>query len=275
MIYSGTYLIKLTLVTGAKKIINKYKMKTKYLSFALIVAGLIILTIVGFIPVKKTMHTTAKKGFAVVELFTSEGCSSCPSADETVARLLSKNIDNVYILAYHVDYWNRLGWKDPFSNAAYSQRQNQYAAKFDLNSVYTPQVIVNGASEFIGSDEDKLTNTVENNLGKQSAQNISISTTRSNNIVTINYDIDGSEAELLNIALVQPEATTSVKRGENGGRTLHHVNIVRALKTIDANGKGSVTMEVPNELTGVTLQLIAYTQSKKSFEILGADKKAL
>ena len=250
-------------------------MKTKYVSFALIGIVLIVLTIVGFIPVKKTMHNTAKKGFAVVELFTSEGCSSCPAADETVAKLLSKNIDKVYILAYHVDYWNRLGWKDPFSKAEYSQRQNQYAAKFDLNSVYTPQVIVNGSTEFVGSDENKLTNTVENNLDKQPAQNISISTTRSNNNVTVTYDIDASETVLLNLALVQPEATISVKRGENGGRTLHHVNIVRALKTIDATGKGSVTMEVPNELSSVALQLIAYTQSKKSFEILGADKKLL
>ena len=249
-------------------------MKKRYLSFALIGIALIILAI-GFIPVKKTMHNTAKKGFAVVELFTSEGCSSCPAADETVAKLLSKNIENVYILAYHVDYWNKLGWKDPFSKAAYSQRQNQYAAKFDLNSVYTPQVVVNGSSEFVGSDEDKLTTTVENNLGRQSEQNISITTTRSNNTVTINYDIDASESVLLNLAMVQPEATTSVKRGENGGRTLHHVNIVRALKTIDATGKGSVTIEIPTELSGVTLQLIAYTQSKKNFEILGADKKPI
>lgn len=248
-------------------------MKKRYLSFAL--AGIALLVAIGFIPVKKTMHNTAKKGFAVVELFTSEGCSSCPAADETVAKLLSKNIENVYILAYHVDYWNKLGWKDPFSKAAYSQRQNQYAAKFDLNSVYTPQVVVNGSSEFVGSDEDKLTTTVENNLGRQSAQNISITTTRSNNTVTINYDIDASESMLLNLALVQPEATTSVKRGENGGRTLHHVNIVRALKTIDATGKGSVTIEIPTELSGVTLQLIAYTQSKKNFEILGADKKPI
>ena len=250
-------------------------MKTKYLAFALAGIALIMLVAIGFIPVKKTMHNTAKRGFAVVELFTSEGCSSCPAADETVAKLLSKNIENVYILAYHVDYWNKLGWKDPFSKAAYSQRQNQYAAKFDLNSVYTPQVIVNGSSEFVGSDENKLTTSVENNLDKQSAQNISITTTRSNNTVTINYDIDASESVLLNLALVQPEATTSVKRGENGGRTLHHVNIVRALKTIDATGKGSVTIEIPTELSGVTLQLIAYTQSKKNFEILGADKKSI
>lgn len=249
-------------------------MKPKYLSFSLMGIVIIIL-IIGFMPLKKTMNYSTKKGFAVVELFTSQGCSSCPAADETVARLLSKNIDNVYILSYHVDYWNKLGWKDPFSKAEYSQRQNQYAAKFELNSVYTPQVIVNGTTEFVGSNEAKLTSTVEINLGKEPPQNISISTTRNNNNVTINYDIDASEAVLLNLAFVQPEASIAVKRGENGGRTLHNVNIVRALKTIDAKGKGSVTMEILSELTGVKLQLIAYTQSKKSFEILGAEKKSL
>jgi hypothetical protein len=251
-------------------------MKRKYLSIAVMsIVLIIIIAVVGFKPVKKTMHTSFKKGFAVVELFTSEGCSSCPAADETVARLLSKNMENVYILAYHVDYWNRLGWKDPFSKAEYSQRQSQYATKFELNSVYTPQVIVNGSAEFVGSDEDKLKNTVENNLAKPGGQVIALSATKSNNLVSVNYDINGSEAVLLNLALVQPEATISVKRGENGGRMLHHVNIVRALKTVDAKGKGSVTLDIPDELKGVTLQLIAYTQSKKNFEILGAEKAPL
>ncbi len=251
-------------------------MKRKYLSIAVMgIVLIIIIAVVGFKPVKKTIPTSLKKGFAVVELFTSEGCSSCPAADETVARLLSKNMENVYILAYHVDYWNRLGWKDPFSKAEYSQRQSQYATKFELNSVYTPQVIVNGSAEFVGSDEDKLKNTVDNNLAKPGGQVIALSATKSNNLVSVNYDINGSEAVLLNLALVQPEATISVKRGENGGRMLHHVNIVRALKTVDAKGKGSVTLDIPDELKGVTLQLIAYTQSKKNFEILGAEKAPL
>ncbi len=255
-------------------------MKKLYIPIALLVAIVIVFTTGAFMTKNKTsinkkMNASPAKGFAVVELFTSEGCSSCPSADETVARLLAKNIENVYILAYHVDYWNRLGWKDPFSSAAYSQRQSQYASKFNLSSVYTPQVIVNGSSEFIGSDEDKLNNTIKNNLNKQSGENISINTQRSNNNVTVNYEINGSDKVLLNFALVQAEATTSVKSGENSGRTLLHVNIVRALKTIDANGKGNIVVEVPDEINKMPLQIIAFTQSKKSFQILGADKKPI
>ncbi len=250
-------------------------MKKKYMAAALIITVAVILITAAFIPVKKATNKLSQKGFAVVELFTSEGCSSCPSADETVARLLAKNKENVFILAYHVDYWNRLGWKDPFSNAVYSQRQGQYASKFNLNSVYTPQVIVNGSSQFVGSDENKLNNIVQKNLQKEPSHHISINTKRRDNIITVNYAIDGNDIVLLNLALVQPEATTSVKRGENGGRTLHHVNIVRSLKTIDAKGNGNITIEIPNEVSRIPLQIIAYTQEKKSYQILGADQKAL
>lgn len=255
-------------------------MKKIYIPIALLIAIVIIFTTGAFMTktkkaTNKAMNVAPAKGFAVVELFTSEGCSSCPAADETVARLLNKNLENVYILAYHVDYWNRLGWKDPFSSAAYSQRQSQYASKLNLSSVYTPQVIVNGSSEFVGSDEDKLNQTIETDLNKQSGENINITAQKNDNKVTINYEINGSDEVLLNFALVQTEATISVKRGENGGRTLHHVNIVRALKTIDAKGKGNIVLDVPNEISGMPLQIIAFTQSKKSYQILGANKKSI
>jgi hypothetical protein len=250
-------------------------MKKKYLPLAFIILIALIVITFGFKNEKKATTNESSSGFAVVELFTSEGCSSCPPADETVARLLSKNIENVYILSYHVDYWNRLGWKDQFSSADYSRRQNQYASVFNLGSVYTPQVVVNGTVEFVGSDENKLTATVRNDLKTAPAQHISISATKSNNSASIHYNIDGNDVILLNIALVQSQATTSVKRGENGGRTLHHVNIVRELKTIMANGKGNVTLDIPAELSGMPLQIIAYTQDKKSLQILSADQKSL
>lgn len=250
-------------------------MKKKYIVAALITVIAVVLIAGAFKPLKRATIKSTPKGFALVELFTSEGCSSCPSADEAVARLLAKNKENVFILAYHVDYWNRLGWKDPFSKAEYSQRQSQYASKFNLSSIYTPQVIINGSSQFVGSDENKLNNIVEINLQKESSQHVSINTKRRDNIITVDYAIDGNDIVLLNLALVQPEATTSVKRGENGGRTLHHVNIVRSLKTVDAKGDGNVTIEIPNELSGIPLQIIAYTQSKKSYQILGVDQKEL
>src|SRR5215467_12178917 len=86
----------------------------------------------------KKVKSKTTKGFAVVELFTSEGCSSCPSADVAVARLLNEHNDNIYVLGFHVDYWNYLGWKDNFSDAAYSARQERYGRVFHLESIYTP-----------------------------------------------------------------------------------------------------------------------------------------
>src|SRR5450631_4033183 len=107
--------------------------------------SLVVFMIVSFgfsRPLKTTLKsTTAKKGFAVVELFTSEGCSSCPPADEAVAELAKDYTSNVYVLGFHVDYWNYLGWKDEFCAADYSNRQQEYAAVLNLSSIYTPQVI--------------------------------------------------------------------------------------------------------------------------------------
>lgn len=235
-----------------------------------------IALVYGFNNTSNAMHeikNSVNPGFAVVELFTSEGCSSCPPADAAVAKLLAEKPENVYILSFHVDYWNRLGWKDPFSQAAFSARQRTYAQTFSLESIYTPQVVVNGRSEFIGSDARKLNAAVENGLTKEPPSDLKISTSKRGNSVTVRYTFSKPHAALLNIALVQPEATTIVKQGENGGKTLHHVNIVRAFHTVDVKENGYLTIEIPKELTSVPLQVIAYTQSQKGYTISGADQK--
>jgi len=251
-------------------------MKNKYI-IIVFGAAMSIFTAYGFMTADKKAASDprATNGFAVVELFTSEGCSSCPPADEAVAALLAKKMKNIYILAYHVDYWNRLGWKDQFSKPEYSQRQSQYASVLGLSSIYTPQVIVNGSSEFVGSDDEKLNRTVENVLQTATEQNVRIDPVRLDGTIVVKYNTGGNDDVLLNFALIQPDATSSVKRGENSGRVLHHVNIVRALKTIDAKGEGKITINIPSELNNVPLQLIAYTQGKGNFKIFGADQKAL
>src|SRR5580765_4213272 len=98
----------------------------------------------------------AGNGFAVIELFTSEGCSSCPPADEAMIDIENEFKKNVYVIGYHVDYWNYLGWKDIFSNAGWTDRQKAYAQELKLNNIYTPQVVINGSSEFVGSDVNRL-----------------------------------------------------------------------------------------------------------------------
>jgi hypothetical protein len=224
---------------------------------------------------KSKAGTNEQKGFAVVELFTSEGCSSCPAADAAVARLVAKNQEQVYVLSYHVDYWNNLGWKDSFSKAEYSQRQRNYASRFNINSIYTPQIVVNGSSEFVGSNETRLKDNVTESRQQAMLSNLSINTTKTEKEISVDYSISGDEEVLLNIALVQPEATTEVKRGENSGRKLHHVNIVRSLQTIAAKGKGTASVEISKELAYIPLNIIAFTQAKKTLKVLGADRKVL
>lgn len=243
----------------------------------ILIAGSIILLSFVFISTNK-MHQTANanaKGFAVVELFTSEGCSSCPAADAAIARLLRKNIANTYILSYHVDYWDRLGWKDEFSQQKFSSRQQEYSRHLSLEGVYTPQIVVNGTAQFVGSNENALNNAVNNGINNGSSSNMHITAKKTNNTVLVSYNVTGNEPMFLNAAIVLPEADTKVKGGENGGRTLHHVNIVSNLMVAEAKGSGEITIEIPTQLSGKPFKIIAYTQAKKSFKVLGADEVTL
>ena len=119
-----------------------------------------------------------QNGFALVELFTSEGCSSCPPADAILEEVQKKYIDkNVLVVAYHVDYWDKLGWKDVFSKAIFTERQNYYSNLFRLNSIYTPQVVVNGRKEFVGSNKARLTSSIDEQLAEKSAASIKLEAT--------------------------------------------------------------------------------------------------
>jgi len=206
---------------------------------------------------KNTTTNNTGNGFAVVELFTSEGCSSCPPADNAVAKLL-KEYNNVYVLGYHVDYWDNLGWKDAFSNADYTKRQKNYARTLK-SGIYTPQVIVNGEAQFVGSDENKLHAAINKDLKDNAQQDLSIIATQNDNTIKVSYQTNSSDN--LNIALVQLNAETKVQRGENQGATLHHVNIVRSFQTIALkNNTGKVSLHLPAGLSEKDCEVIAFTQ---------------
>jgi hypothetical protein len=228
---------------------------------------------------KNTKTSPADKGFAVVELFTSEGCSSCPPADALVARIQKESAGKpVYILAFHVDYWNRLGWKDVFSSAQYSERQNQYARWLNLSSVYTPQAIVNGRTEFVGSEEGTLRNAINNGLNKPAKTALTLSNVKiENNTASVHYQAEGASGnETLQIALIEKNATTHVQRGENGGRTLSHVQIVTELKSVSLkNGTtGTENIKLPAGFDPQKFELIGFVQNAASGEITGASKIA-
>jgi hypothetical protein len=220
---------------------------------------------------------TAGKGFAVIELFTSEGCSSCPPADALVARVQKESNDKpVYILAFHVDYWNRLGWKDVFSSAEYSERQNQYARWLKLSSVYTPQIVVNGSTEFVGSEESSLRNAIKTGLEKPAGTELTFNNIKvENDKATLRYQIEGAaNNNVLLLALIEKNATTKVQRGENGGRTLAHVQIVSQLKSITLKNANSGTgnIALPHGFDPQKYELIGFVQNTTNGEITGAAK---
>ncbi len=213
---------------------------------------------------------------AVIELFTSQGCSSCPPADALLAQTIAAaktNGKKIFALSFHVDYWNRLGWADPFSNAAYSARQSSYVSHFGLDGAYTPQMIVNGNKEFVGSDNSLLTQSLADALKTKAEINFTSlnATFAEGKPITVNYTTEGNIAGAkINFALVSLNETTNVKRGENGGRTLTNENVVRQWVTKTANNSGEITFANPPVSAKNNTAIVAFVQEDKSFKITGA-----
>jgi len=251
-------------------------MKTiKILGFAAIMA--IAIAFSAFINVRLTVRTAAEtRGFAVVELYTSEGCSSCPPADAVVAKIEKESTDKpVYILAYHVDYWNHLGWKDQFSSADYSKRQKDYARFLKTDGIYTPQIIVNGKIEFVGSEEAKLRSVIGTNLQNTSSNKISLNVAAIKpKQATLKYTIGTADKNtILQIAVVEKAATSKIGGGENNGRTIAHVQIVRKLQAVASPaGEGTIDISLPDGFDSKTWEMIGFLQNKGSGAITGAAK---
>lgn len=208
---------------------------------------------------------------AVLELFTSEGCSSCPPADNLLPQL-AKLDDNVIPLSFHVDYWNRLGWTDPFSSSEYSNRQRDYARQLNLESVYTPQLVVNGEYELVGSNRNQAEAAIKKSLKENAQLQISITDVKNVNgklQFTVHTAGDLNKTDLL-AALVQKQATMNVKAGENRGEKLSHTNIVRAFSKHTAALKTDFELTIPESLNDSQWQLIVYGQRKNDLKITGA-----
>ena len=193
---------------------------------------LAVLAVVGLRPPMEAPRTPV-----LVELFTSEGCSSCPAADAVLEKLLREQpVENAEIvpLSLHVDYWNRLGWKDPYSAKAYSARQQQYSKIFGDDKLYTPQVVVDGREELAGNEEAAIKRTIG---GAASRPHLPLKLTARPmpGNVSLAIDLpaapDGEAIDVL-VALTEDDLSSSVKSGENKGRTLSHVAVVRKLQTL-------------------------------------------
>lgn len=167
----------------------------------------------------------------IVELFTSEGCSSCPPADKVLSQLIATQpVDGALIigLSEHVDYWDRLGWKDPFSDARYTRRQNDYATHGTADNIYTPQMVVDGETAFVGSDRAAALAAVRK------------ATTRPKRVVHLTWQSAGQldieiaagndrSASRVFLAVIEDGLANKVTRGENSGHTLPHDAVVRRL----------------------------------------------
>jgi hypothetical protein len=213
-------------------------------------------------------------GVAVVELFTSEGCSSCPPADRVLGDLIAdaaRRNQAVYCLAFHVDYWDRLGWADPYGSKGHSERQHAYARVLGLDQVYTPQMIVNGSDEFVGSDAARAKKSIREALGRRAAAAVKLDVgTAKPGKLTVRYAVtEAPEGASLRVAFVEKEAATDVPRGENAGRKLRHFHVVRDFRSVDLSDspKGEVVLEVP---AAKAVTVIAYVQEGKTLKIVGA-----
>ncbi len=175
----------------------------------------------------------------VVELFTSEGCSSCPPADRYLTQLARQRHD-ILPLAFHVTYWNRLGWADPFSMEAATERQAQYGARFGDGS-YTPEMVIEGTRGLVGSDRDRADEEI-GIAGRQAHTAASIDLSQQNGRVLIRIGAGSGTANIILIGF-DPEHTTAVGRGENSGRTLVESNIVRSIRSVGRWNGAALSLE--------------------------------
>ena len=217
--------------------------------------------------------------FALLELYTSEGCSDCPAAEALLNDIaLEAWADRSYIcaLSFHVDYWNKLGWKDEFSQSMFSDRQRAYRKVFGNEVVYTPQMIVNGTREFVGSDKDKTTSAIEDAL-KHTPQAYFTITPNENwleieiNPISMNSAIaDSVENYELNICIVERGLITHVIRGENKGKELAHENIVRWMSTNPLSNIRAKYMIDYYAGFDENFSIVCFIQHKQSLGIVGA-----
>lgn len=196
--------------------------------------------------------TSKNNGFAVLELFTSEGCSSCPPADQLMGEIEKQYKDQpVYILAYHVDYWNNLGWKDKFSSVENSKRQQQYSQTL-RSQVYTPQLVVNGKKELVGSDRDAVESAVQTALFNTNNAKVDLSAKVSEKEINVNFKTAETHSQnKLLVTLVEKKSSTNVQKGENEGRHLIHWQIVHQQNQISLKNspEGTTSFKIPENST--------------------------
>ena len=221
----------------------------------------------------------------VVELFTSEGCSSCPPADALLAKLdHEQRLGNAEIIALeeHVDYWDQLGWRDPFSSAQWTERQQDYAAVFRNDGVYTPQMVVDGRAEFVGSSQSRARSAIAEAVREPKAEVTLLDRPTAEGKTHVSVAVkmvptrEPQKAQVW-LAVTETGLHSSVSRGENAGEDLHHAAVVRSLRKVgetapnrDAAYSGEHDVQLDSRWKKDNLRVVAFVQDAKTRHILGA-----
>jgi hypothetical protein len=218
----------------------------------------------------------------LVELFTSEGCSSCPPADGALTFLERQQPvakADIITLAFHVDYWDRLGWKDRFSSPLFSQRQEEYATALKLESSYTPQMIVDGRAEFVGSNSGQASSEILKATENAKAR-VEIVSDAGHVKVAIG-DVPAHADSTVFAAIAEDGISSRVERGENSGKTLEHVSVVHELKTLgsiragDLKFDGALDVPANKDWKPENLKVVVFVQENESRKVIGVGRGKL
>jgi hypothetical protein len=234
------------------------------------------------------MNTDRSRVPVLLELFTSEGCSSCPPADRLLEALDQQQPvpgAELIVLSEHVDYWNHLGWRDPFSSAQYSARQRDYAGRYNADGVYTPELVVDGRYSFVGSDRLAASSAIQSSIGEPKMPIVIAEVSRNAKQVIARIELPAagqfkSIRGVLCVVLADERQESRVGHGENAGHSLAHVAVARTFRQIEAIGLDrastkQIALEVQPGSETAGLRLIAFVQDRKTGHVIGAAARRL
>ena len=220
----------------------------------------------------------------LIELFTSEGCSDCPPADKLLARLDREQFVpgvQAIVLSEHVTYWNHEGWRDPFSMQEIDERQREYVYRFGLQDSYTPQAVVDGAIQFVGNNSTAMVQAVEQ-AGTAPKESLTILSAHwENGGVDFSVQANAGSAAKLEAALAEDATRVEVASGENAGRTLQHVAVVRVLKDFGQMGLDGHILHLSSSdlMRGadakVPVRLVVFATDRKTGHVIGVAEQTL
>ena len=238
--------------------------------------GFVFLTFAALPAVVPAQTSAPARKAVVVELFTSEGCSSCPPADVLLGRLRQEKVAEgveVVPLGLHVDYWNRQGWIDRFSSSAYTERQIKYSEKLHVDEPYTPQMVVDGTLQFTGNDPRRAQQAILQAAQRPQLARIQITPDEPGKLQVQVNSAAGTSGDVM-LAITEDNLSTKVQAGENGGRELHHSAVVRQLRSLgrlrDGSFAASVSLKFQKDWKRDDLRVVVFVQNPSTENIEGA-----